>query len=644
MPSSASWLPCLLLLSTAAACTDNRYRIVLVYPDQAARDRAASIEITFGQSTSCDELSDFQGSPDLTCRAGEQCDPGPRSFGQVAVLARVRDSACLAYLEGCVVQQLEMWSGATIRVPLAAAGGSGCRVGEVCSAGLCQARQDGVDAAIGDGGVLDGAVADSAIADSAVADGAVADGAVADGAAADGAAADGAATDGAAADGSTACPANSVFCLDDETLARCNASGQVAGTFDCPHGCNDTATPARCRGVAASNIDRALLPFGQSQLAVDATKVLDTDHATLGGVELPAAAYAVVTQTGQHVPDILVLRYATFDVASGATLHVVGARALAVVANAIQLDGVIDASATDTAEHQSSIGGPGGFNGGARGQTGAGACGGQAGGGLSYENGGLHIAARGGGGGGHGGAGGNGGYAYVDNYGDLTEGTGGTMCGNSSLTPLVGGSGGAGESEISDVTQPQDRPGSGGGGGGAVQLVGDVSITINGGGGIDAAGGGGGRTGSAGGAGGGAGGAILLESPQVVINAGALLVANGGGGSGGDGLADSSDFGEAGQNGTRDRTRASGGPGSQDGDQGGMGGAGTYESGDRPSSGSDYHNPAGGGGGAAGRIRINASATALHIDSGAVISPSDQAGACGNDADDLCQIGSIAIE
>lgn len=468
---------CAVLALGLSACADDRYQLVLVYPDEPARARAAGIEVVFSSSTGCDELAKYTGPPDLSCRADAACDPEPRAFGRIAALARIRDQSCQLYLAGCAEQRVDLWSSATIRIALEPIHGSGCAVDERCNSGLCQPGTTLIDAAVGDHGSSDARQQDAAPADSGPLD------------------------------------------------ASASDAIAVERTVD---GGPDT-------DFIPSNIDRSVLPAASADLLIDADQHLDTDAVTLGGTAIDRAHWTVVTPSVAHAPPILVLRYGAFGIAAGRLLRVRGTRALAVMADTIQVDGVIDVSAHDVVADQTSIGGPGGFNGGAQGQPGAGPCGGEPGAGdYGYWSDGWRIAAHGGGGGGHGGVGAAGGTASDRFWTALGGGAGGAACGDKTLVPLVGGSGGAGEADIPDVPSQGRAPGPGGGGGGAVQLVADTRLTINSGGVIDAAGGGGGMTGNSGGAGGGAGGAILLESPEVILAANARIVANGGGGSGGD--------------------------------------------------------------------------------------------------------------
>ena len=153
---------------------------------------------------------------------------------------------------------------------------------------------------------------------------------------------------------------------------------------------------------------------------------------------------------------------------------------------------------------------------------------------------------------------------------------GGATYGNAALTPLVGGSAGAGQGY------------GGSAGGGAIQIVAGTSITVRAYGLIDASGGGG-QDNTWGG--GGSGGAILLEAPAVVVDGN--VVANGGGGSG-DGIAAPN-----GGDGTDDDQPASGGG------AGGNGSAGASVNGADGADLVDAGGSLGAVGGGAGRIRIN---------------------------------------
>ncbi|HXX66708.1 MAG TPA: hypothetical protein VEK07_05985 [Polyangiaceae bacterium] len=157
--------------------------------------------------------------------------------------------------------------------------------------------------------------------------------------------------------------------------------------------------------------------------------------------------------------------------------------------------------------------------------------------------------------------------------------SGGPTYGNAELVPLIGGSAGGAEQELS------------GPGGGAIQIVAGQQITIGIYGSINAGGGGGGGYNYAGGAG--SGGAILLEAPVVTVSG--ALAANGGGG----GEAEGSPAAGSGADSTANAQPAPGFEGI-----GGSGSAGPVidgRSGALPDSGDGF----GAGGGGAGRIRIN---------------------------------------
>jgi len=190
------------------------------------------------------------------------------------------------------------------------------------------------------------------------------------------------------------------------------------------------------------------------------------------------------------------------------------------------------------------------------------------------------------GGAGHGLAGGPGGAGEAQE--DI--GPGGLACGDPTLVPLVGGSGGGASF------------GLGGNGGGALQVSAGRYIRVGPGGMIDACGGGGrGGSTNTGGGGGGAGGSILLEASVVDI-LGAVGANGGAGGQAGYFNGTNSWGGVAGEPGQPDVVPALAAEGQ------GMGGNGSNMGGvprdGQPGStwGSDC---GGGGGGAGGRIRIN---------------------------------------
>jgi hypothetical protein len=215
-------------------------------------------------------------------------------------------------------------------------------------------------------------------------------------------------------------------------------------------------------------------------------------------------ATAPVAQTTAGGPQVVILRAASFNVASGTTLRLIGPYPVifAVQGNAT-IAGVIDASANGL------VPGPGGNL----------SCALSAG---ENGDGGFDVlGSSGGGGGGFGSAGGLGG---TGNYG--TPGEGGVVRGSMSLSPLLGGCPGGLGGDWDDDDCPDDTVGAGGGAF-QVSVAGTLSVT-----GILRANGGAGVLGcgnAGGGSGGGSGGSILLEASQLQT-ATAVLIANGGAG------------------------------------------------------------------------------------------------------------------
>jgi len=331
-------------------------------------------------------------------------------------------------------------------------------------------------------------------------------------------------------------PPLDLTCEDDGTATTCPDEEECVTLGPCSLGCDESAgacyvpsnIPPELVGEATGDLD---LSTGGSLV------VIDTDTGEIAGLagqirdavigmdESTGTAFTVVEQPGG--PELAVFSTGTFTVPAGVYVGVIGARPLVVAAEgAVTILGRIDAGAHGEA------GGSGGFDGGAPGEDGAGDGGGRVG---VLEQGCSPFCASGGGGGGFGGRGGDGGavvWALGDESGTVAGGLGGIVYGEASLSPLVGGSGGAGGT-LSEEDRPE-IPGPGGGGGGAIQLVSAESVTIGDGGVIAVPGDGGGETLRGGGSGGGSGGAVLIEAPDVTISSLGVVAANGGGGSGGD--------------------------------------------------------------------------------------------------------------
>lgn len=536
-----------------AACSDGgSYRLVIRYPDQAALDRAARVELVVDDDVGCAELLARTDAPDNGFAAhGETPALGRVPFGLNAFLARVRDDGCLAFAQGCTEAEIAPQTDATVRIALAYVAAEPCRSDEQCSAGSCLRVDASSDAAIGDSAPNDGATGDSEPADRASPDQTTIDSALRDSGNDDRPASDGAGTDRTACDtgcGTDAggdrdaasndtavadstqpdtfvpCTLGARRCSDGRTLAICE-SPPTETFYPCATSCD--APSAQCWTYAPSNLPDLALPDPGSEvdLIITSDTVIDTDRYTIGGFGIP---HTVVVQDAP-APEITVFKIRSLDIGNAATVRVIGARALAIAAILdVSVAGVIDVSATGTVWHQANLPGAGGFAGGALGSPGLGPCPGLIGQGTSTS----HIHSTGSGGGGHGGSGGSGGLETSEPA--FVTGSGGSSCGRPDLIPLQGGSGGAGQVLIPLRNPAPDHQGLGGGGGGAIQISAGRTLTIAASGKIVAAGGGGGESSNGGGAGGGAGGAILLEASTLTLASGAVLAANGGGGACGD--------------------------------------------------------------------------------------------------------------
>jgi hypothetical protein len=329
---------------------------------------------------------------------------------------------------------------------------------------------------------------------------------------------------------------------------------------------------------AAAPLDVAHLPPADQWVAagefiVSADTLLDTNTA---GTGLSGGVRFNIVSQSLGGP-VAVLSARRVQIIPGATLTVSGQLGLIIIADDIDIGGVLDGSAQGTTP------GPGGYVGGA----GPGA--GSDGAGSSYSPEYSNYGFSGPGGGGYGSNGGSGGGAY-----DVLGGSGGPTYGESAIGYFIGGSGGG-----------QSTPGcsDGGAGGGAIQLTAHRQLSISGG--VHSGGGGGGggflcylsgfgyfTSGS----GGGSGGSIYVQS-RALTGSG-WLTANGG--AGGSGAAPSLYYGSGGEDAHHDSTAAAGGGGEV-----GLGGSGSAGNGDGSDGGYTYILGAGGGGGGGGRIFVD---------------------------------------
>ena len=336
--------------------------------------------------------------------------------------------------------------------------------------------------------------------------------------------------------------ATTFTCEADGTATRCPNATECFSLGPCPLGCSET--DQRCY-VPSNVAPQAFLTEAGpvTLLPMQSPYRLDTDTGLLAdrsGIavrppgEGPDLTSGIAYQRREQLggPDVGVFVVDDLVIPAGVTLNVTGTRPLVLLSkNSVFVDGTIDVGARGT------VGGPGGFDGGTPGESGTGPCAGPAaplGTDMCPD-----LCAAGAGGAGHGGPGGAGGDvnlpAYSTTY-PLTAGAG--VCGVVSLTPLVGGSGGAGGALPGTYTSGTPGltpvPPSGGGGGGAIQISAAIAVVFGPTGVITAPGEGATASVSAGGGSGGAGGAILLEAPDIILDPQSVLAANGGGGGGGD--------------------------------------------------------------------------------------------------------------
>ena len=320
------------------------------------------------------------------------------------------------------------------------------------------------------------------------------------------------------------------------------------GAANCVDGCPlDNSTTAACFSFTQSNFNTGSLNFTTAPtttLNCGGTVTINSSNANpFSNWCGTAPSFVIQTQSGG--PDMLVIALKGLTLAAGNTLRLIGSRPVVfAVRGNVQIDGTIDANASNSTP----------------GAGGNWSCGGSAGGNgtgsASFAQGG-----GGGGGGAFGTAGGRGGQGDNNN----NYGSGGAVRGNANMTPLYGGCNGGNGGGCSSA---------GGAGGGAIQITASGTLTVSGTGVIRANGGNGadGCDTEGGGAGGGSGGAILLEA--ATRNTGsATITTNGGAGGDGTGL-------QAGSGGNGSTSASS------------SGGTGENESG-----------AGGGGGGACGRIK-----------------------------------------
>ena len=351
-----------------------------------------------------------------------------------------------------------------------------------------------------------------------------------------------------------------LFAASACTAAQSNGSdGGVEDIEVSPDsGPTDATLPRNALNFVPSNVPQ-IVADGMRAMNIVGNCSFDTDAGTTD-CGYGNYRYQTVTQNDSDQTEVGVFVTGSLSVGADAVVSVTGTRPLVIVtSNDISIKGIIEATPASNAM-QSGHGG--GFS--------------------SPVANSASLSGKGpGGGGAPTGTNGGGGGAYCGKGGGTN---GGTVYGNSAISPLLGGSSGA-------------LGGSwAGAGGGAIQLISASSITLMSLAKVNVGGGGGEWEGN----GGGSGGAIVLEAPVVTV--GGTLAANGGGGAGNAISLDAS-----GSCGTPDSIAAPGGI-STASNPGGNGSAGTLIDGSAGKY-TGYVNPlgdyGGGGGGGAGRIRIN---------------------------------------
>ncbi len=301
-------------------------------------------------------------------------------------------------------------------------------------------------------------------------------------------------------------------------------------------------------GLTTLDLDgEHLLPFSlptadDSELPARVT-VLDSDTGEMlseGEVLRPASTGDTSVrdvQSGigyrQTDTNIGVVTFRSLVVPSGATLRVVGTRAIAIAsASTLAVNGVVDVRAWSKNGEELCEGiAPGAFAGGSVGSYSPGKGGMIAPAGIGKGPGGGAAGSVAGGGGGHAAAGG---ASCVSDPQVCNAGGAAYDAADLDKDKFHGGSGGGG----GQVKAPICTGGKGGNGGGAIRLTAASSIEISaatGRAGVNASGCGGGRAAEGSstfcsGGGGGAGGSIVIESPRVELKANSVLNAAGGGG------------------------------------------------------------------------------------------------------------------
>ena len=198
---------CLLALGVLAlaGCEQEPLRLVLRYPDQAAYERAVSVDVYIGEGVDCVALAQAAPAPRLSFDAHAGAPAlGEIATGNTSFAAAVRDLGCARFLEGCVQVDLSAAGDRVVRIHLREVPQVTCAADERCADGRCKPSDASiwVDASAVDVTITDTALADAALADAALIDAGASDVVAPDALAPDAATTDAATPDTAISDGS----------------------------------------------------------------------------------------------------------------------------------------------------------------------------------------------------------------------------------------------------------------------------------------------------------------------------------------------------------------------------------------------------------------------------------------------------------
>jgi len=109
-------LAALAVLLALTGCADPKFELTLLYPDQAAFERADFVRVFVGESQTCDQLEAGARARLAFDPHSEEPEVGDVKYGEAAFFATAQDQACVRFLQGCVKLELKKGESQAVRL------------------------------------------------------------------------------------------------------------------------------------------------------------------------------------------------------------------------------------------------------------------------------------------------------------------------------------------------------------------------------------------------------------------------------------------------------------------------------------------------------------------------------------------------